>query len=173
MDRVYWFTNGWIVECGVVERVFTLAPQEFGRVQPRYRAQVQGFVGGIDELYLALTNVSRAIEGEFGKMLGEVVSKGRSVFTVSTLFEGTPGQLVVTVERDPRDLIGDRIPAVELEGTPQLYSERPEPPLGGLRPQDFQPQVLVKGDPTPNAEVDLSPGRDDAGGLCPTEMEDD
>jgi hypothetical protein len=103
IQAVFWDGN-WSVESGCVERIFTLVPNE-DIVVARYRAQVQGFVGGIDELYLGLLDINRAIESDIDDMMGRVAKSGRVTFSLPLVYEGEVSQFVITVERDPRDLM--------------------------------------------------------------------
>lgn len=106
IQSVHW-EGGWTIASGCIERTFTLSEPEEGQLLPRYRAQIQGFIGGMDELYLGLLQINNAIESDIDRMMQGVAQTGRVIFNIPIEFEKDTENFLVSVERDPRDLMPD------------------------------------------------------------------
>lgn len=164
-QSVHW-DGGWTIASGCVERTFTLSKPEEGQLLPRYRVQIQGFIGGIEELYLGLLDVDRAIESDVHEMLGRIAQEGRTIFTISIEYEGNPSQYVISVERDPRDLMPEAggWPA-EIESLTDLQKQLNEGkdkaciPKDAVSTQDCRGTEYGRISTAKPSEVDLKPGQ--------------
>jgi hypothetical protein len=163
IQSVHW-TGGWTIASGCVERVFTLGLPEKDQLLPRYRAQIQGFIGGTEELYIGLLEINRAIESDVDEMMGRIAQEGRVIFTMCVDYEGDASQYVISLERDPRDLMPEvgGWPALRgefLQGQIDEAVDKSCVPKDAVSTQDCRGTEYGRISTAKPSEVDLKPGQ--------------